>query len=222
MQSLKFWHECIGKLISPDSTPEQAITHYYPTRTLKGVKPSRLGAGIDVFYIASPGNSFLISKIELPNQPGLALRPSEDCGGEKLIAQWLVHDAPTDAPWMVGVIGNANPVKSLKLCQPPVLCAFSGANAGFDFDLGVVREAVKIIGELDWKKSIAPALHTYQSRLHANDIGDSDRAEREGKKLSKMFEKTPNLKRSLIDLTKLTVKPGSGEYQVLSWYNRVR
>ncbi|OEO24423.1 hypothetical protein AX279_17290 [Pseudomonas sp. J237] len=202
--------------------PELAITQQVPTRLKKGTGLNRLGAGIDVFYIASPGSSSVIGKLEITERSELVLVASEDVSGEKHIAQWLIHEAPADTPWMIGVIGNANPINSLKLSYPPALCRFCGANSGFDFDLSAVRQAVSIIGDLDWKKDIAPALHVYQARMHANDTGDQDKAEKEGKKLLKMFEKNPHLRTALLALCRLPLKPNSGEYEVLSWYNRVR
>lgn len=222
MQAVEFWYECIGKLINPSLTPAAAITQSVNTRKLKGTGPNRLGSGIDAFYVASPGESVLIGKLELPNQPGLTFIPSEDRSGERFIAHWLIHKAPENAPWMIGVIGNANPVSSLKVSNPPSLCSFCRSGSNFDFDLSLARQAINIIGDLDWKKEVAPALHTYQTRLHAIDAGDPDQADREAKKLHKMFEKNPALKRALIDLCKLPIKPGSGEYEILSWYNRVR
>lgn len=222
MQTLSFWYDCIGKLIDPTVTPELALSQSAPTRLKKGVGMNRLGAGIDLFYIATPGASTLIGKLEMKDRPGLSFVPSEDVSGEKFIAQWLINSAPDDSPWMIGMIGNANPAESLKVSHPLALCRFCGTSSGFDFDLRLVREAVRIIGKLDWKAEVAGALHGYQTRLNALEIGDLEKADREGKKLTKLFGKQPSLKPALVALCKLPLKPNSGEYQVLSWYNRVR
>lgn len=222
MQAIELWYECIGQHLAPESDPAGSTKIGVMTRKTKGVGPHTLGAGIDAYYIACKRKSFVIGKLELPNLPGLEFVPSEDVSGEKYIAQWLVNHAPEDEPWMIGVIGNASPNASMKVSHPVALCCFCEASSGFDFDLGIVRQAVAIIGELDWKKDIATALHTFQSRQLASSIGDEAKMERENKKLQKAFEKTPELKPALLALCRLPLKVGSGEYEVLSWYNRVR
>lgn len=222
MQGISIWYECIGRHLAPDCEPDASTKVGVMTRMLRGTGLNTLGAGIDAYYIASPKKSYLIGKVEMPNLPELEFIPSEEVSGEKFIAQWLVKEAPDDQPWMIGVIGNASPNASMKASHPLALCCFCGASSGFDFDLGIVRQAVAIIGEMDWKKEIAPALHTFQSRQLASSIGDDGKVERENLKLLKAFEKTPGLKAALLDLCRLPLKTGSGEYEILSWYNRVR
>lgn len=222
MQELDFWYGCIGRYLAPDVEPAASTKIGVQTRVKKGIASNTLGAGIDAFYIASPGKSVIIGKLEMPNMPGLSFVPSEDGSGEKYIAQWLVNDAPLDAAWMIGVIGNANPNASMKRSQPPALCRFCAAGASFEFDLSIVRQAVVIMGDLDWKKDVAPALHTFQSRQQANAAGNSAKVESDNKTLQKAFTKAPALKYALLALCRLPLKPGSGEYEVLSWYNRVR
>lgn len=222
MQDLDFWYKCIGQYLSPNTAPASSTKVSVSTRLNKGIGSNTLGAGIDAFYVASPGKSFLIGKIEMPDIPGLSFVPSEDGSGEKFIAHWLVNDAPLDSAWMIGVIGNANPNASMKRSQPPTLCRFCAADASFEFDLAIVRKAVAVIEGLDWKKEVAPVLHTFQSRQQASAAGDIAKVEADNTSLQKAFAKVPALKSALLALCRLPLKPGSGEYQVLSWYNRVR
>lgn len=223
MQELNFWYECIGRHLAPDTAPAASTKAGVITRLKKGIGSNTLGAGIDAFYIAHKKKSYVIGKLEMPSNPELEFVPSEEVSGEKFIAQWLVNEAPEDEPWMIGVIGNANPNSGMKLSRPLALCRFCDTSSGFDFDLGIVRDAVKIIGdELDWKKDVAPALHIYQSRLQASGIGNEDKVERENRKLQKAFDKAPLLKKTLIALCKLPLKPHSGEYEILSRLNRIR
>lgn len=219
MQDLNFWYECIGRHLAPDTAPAASTKAGVITRLKKGIGSNTLGAGIDAFYIAHKKKSFVIGKLEMPSNPALEFISSEEISGEKFIAQWLVNDAPEDEPWMIGVIGNANPNSGMKLSRPLALCRFCDTSSGFDFDLGIVRNAVKIIGDdLDWKKDVAPALHIFQSRLQ----GDEEKIERENKKLQKAFDKSPTLKKALLSLCRLPLKPNSGEYEILSRLNRIR
>lgn len=222
MQEINFWYECIGRHLAPNADPESSTKASVMTRVKKGVGNNTLGAGINAYYIASEKKSFLVGKLEMPSLPGLEFIPSEDGSGEKFIAQWLVNEAPDDTPWMIGVIGNASPNASMKFSQPPALCRFCAASSAFDFDLGIVRQAVTIIGDLDWKKDVAPVLHTFQARQQSSAMGDEGKVERENKTLQKAFAKTPRLKSVLLALCRLPLKPGSGEYEVVSWYNRTR
>lgn len=225
MQDLNFWYDCIGRHLAPDTAPAASTKAGVMTRLKKGVASNPLGAGIDVFYIANKKKSFVVGKLEAPknSNPVIEFFPSEEVSGEKFIAQWLVNDAPEDEPWMIGVIGNANPNSGMKISRPLALCRFCDMSSGFDFDLGIVRNAVKIIGDdLDWKKDVAPALHIFQSRLQASGIGDEDKVERENKKLQKAFDKSPTLKKALLALCRLPLKPNSGEYEILSRLNRIR
>ncbi|TKD35297.1 hypothetical protein [Azotobacter chroococcum] len=215
MIELELWHRCIGQHLTREA-PENSVQPSVPTRLKKGVGPNRIGAGIDAHYIASASGSFLIGKIEMANRPGLQFIPSEETTGQRFIAHWLIHEAPLDETWMIGVIGKANALPSLKLSQPPVLCRYCEANSGLDFNLEVVRNAHSLMGDLPWKKTIAPAIHLY-SRLTA--AVEQKEQEDLKEKLNRMFVQTPELRKIL---RKLGVQPLSGEYEVLSWYNRER
>lgn len=111
MGPVSFWHEHIGQHIS--GADEGEVKVRVPTRLKRGVELHNLGAGIDAFYICE-GQSYLIAKVELPSKEGLTIVTSENVSGERFIAQWLANDAPTDRPWMVGVIGKACPIKSFR------------------------------------------------------------------------------------------------------------
>lgn len=222
MQPLTFWYDCIGQRIAPELTPEKSTKVALATHMKKGIGPNPLGAGISAFYIAQPGESMLIGKFAMEGMPGLTFVSSEGMTGEKFIARWLIEKAPLDKPWMIGVIGNANPVESFRISQPPGLCAFCEGNGGFEFNLSAVKQAAALIGETPWKKDVAPAIHAYEAKLKAADSGDAQLIERANDKLNKMLMKSPEFRALLIALIKLPIKPNSGEYQVLSWYNRER
>lgn len=223
MQEIDFWYQCIGRYLAPDTDPSSSTKVGVMSRLKKGVAMNTLGAGVDAFYIAHKQKSYLIGKIEMASLPALEFIPSEDVSGERFIAHWLVEQAPSNDTWMIGVIGNAKPNESMKRSHPLALCRFCRSGASLDFDLGVVRQAVSIIGnKLDWKKDVAPALHAIDARHQASSIGDDDKVERENLKLLKSFKNTPGLKEAILDLCRLPLKPHSGEYEIVSWYNRAR
>lgn len=205
---LEFWYDCIGRHLVPQATPMEAVAAILPTRTLKGVKGLRIGA-IDAFYIARPGASQLISRIELPSTPALRQVAGETVSARKHIAQWLLDEAAT--PFLLGVIGNANPVASLQVSAAPSHCRFCESGAGFGFDLGRVRTARAQFATFPWKTVAATAIHQYwRCRLSTQPGGN------EQKKLFALFDKHPGLRRAVIDAD---VKPNSGEYAILSWLN---
>lgn len=217
-----YWYQCIGFHLAPETDPASSTKVGVLSRLKRGIATNTLGAGIDAYYIACKEKSYLIGKVELPNLPSLEFIPSEDVSGERFIARWLVEQAPSNEPWMIGVIGNANPNESMKRSHPLALCRFCRAGASLDFDLGIVRNAVTIIGQFDWKKMVAPALHAINERQKASYVGDDNKVERENIKLKKSFDKNPGLRDAIVALCRLPLKPHSGEYEIISWYNRVR
>lgn len=222
MQALTFWYDCIGKHIAPTLTPEKSTKVALPTHMKKGVGPNPLGAGISAFYIAQPGQSMLIGKFEMDDIPALRFINSADMTSEKFIAHWLIEKAPLNQPWMIGVIGNANPTESFRISQPPGLCSFCEGNGGFEFNLSTVKEAAVLIGDIPWKTDVAPVIHAYEGKLKAAGTGDAHLIERANDKLIKSLNKNPENRSLLVALIKLPIKPNTGEYQLLSWYNRER
>lgn len=212
MSELLFWHEQIGSIIG--AADENTMCVSVPTRLKRGIGDNRLGAGIDAFYIACEGDSYLVSKTELPNTKGLRFVPSEDFSGERFIARWLAESAPTDRPWLVGVISKANPNSSLAFSQPPYLCVYCQANKGFEFNLSDFRADVELSQGIDWKM-LAQAIYAYDDFISY----DSYRKEKGSKSLEKLFKREPELKKIL---PKLKAKPNNGEHTLLSWYNRAR
>lgn len=212
---LDFWHQCVGRHLS-DGLPAETLSPFVPTRLKKGVGPNRLGAGIDAFYVACPEGSHLIGKLEMTSVPGLTFHPSEEQSGQRFIAHWLMHEAPLDEPWMIGVISKANPLRSLALSQPPALCEFCQTSGNFSFNLEAVRQAHQLMGDLPWKAVVAPSIHA-----HARFLSAATETEREAARtrLTDILSKTPSLKGVL---RQLRAAPGSGEYEILSWYHRVR
>jgi hypothetical protein len=214
--TITFWHQLIGQHLT-NASPEDSVQPLVPTRLKKGVGPNRVGAMIDAHYIAcgAEGGSFLIGKLELGDVQGLRFVARENTSGQRFIAHWLVHDAPLNEPWMIGVIGTPSAIQSLSISQPPALCRFGEANGGFDFNLAVVREAHAKMSHLPWKKVVAPAIHAYQ----AFRLADAGSAELAKAKMNKILAATPELRKIL---PSLQVLPRSGEYEILSWYNRER
>lgn len=212
MNELRYWHDQIGSVIG--AADEKTMCVSVPTRLKRGLGDNRLGAGIDAFYIACEGDSYLISKTELPNTKGLTFVPSEDLSGERFIAQWLAESAPVDRPWLVGVISKASPNDSLAFSQPPYLGVFCQANKGFEFNLAHYRSDVELSKSIDWKVLVS-AIYAYDDFISY----DSFRKEKGSKSLEKLFKREPELKKIL---PKLKAKPNNGEHTLLSWYNRAR
>lgn len=212
MNPINFWHQHIGQHIGSieagDTKPR------VPTRLKRGIDPNTLGAGIDAFYIACEGMSHVVGKVELPNSKHITYTASENISGEKFIAQWLAHDAPTDQPWIVGVIGKANPNASFVLSQPPSLCSFCQSSKGFEFNLHHFRADVELIKGLDWKL-VTQAMYALNDFTSLNEY----QITKGRNSLTKLFKNEPRLKQVL---PHLRAKPNNGEHQILSWYNRTR
>lgn len=212
MTAIQFWHDHIGHKIS--EAPAGNLKPSVPTRLKKGVALNALGAGIDLFYIACEGGSHLIGKLELPSTATLRFTRSEDVSGERFIAHWLAHSAPTDKPWIVGVIGKANPNNSLSFSQPPSLCTFCQSGKNFEFNLTHFRDDVTLIQGIEWKL-LSQAIYAYDDFTAL----DSYRKSKGSNALTKLFKSEPRLKEVL---PKLRAQPNNGEHQLLSWYNRAR
>src|SRR5690606_21471195 len=151
------------------------------------IPPSPRSSGI-CGMVSSPINP-VSRKTAADDMPELKFISSEEVSAEKLTAQWLINEAPINELWMIGVIGNANPAESLRISQPPGLCAFGEASGGFEFNLGIVKEAVKLIGDTPWKKDVAPAIHAYEEKLRASVSQDTFRITKANEKLDKLFKK---------------------------------
>ena len=214
MDTLEFWHEHIGQHLSAAPQDKGNLKVGVPTRLKRGIDNNPLGAGINVFYIACEGASYLIGKIELPNMKGLTFIPSEDTSGERFIAHWLAHEAPTDKPWMVGVIGNANPSDTIAVSQPPSLCVYCEANKNFEFNLNHFREDVALTQSIEWRP-LAQAIHAYDDYTSL----DLYRKEMGSRALTRLFQQTPDIKHVL---RKLRAQPNNGEHNLLTLYNRAR
>ncbi|MDY0208015.1 MAG: hypothetical protein RBR82_15540 [Pseudomonas sp.] len=212
MTSLQFWHEHIGQYIGSEAAGN--LKPPVLTRLKRGVDLNTLGAGIDAFYIACEGDSHIIGKIELPNKKGLTFTASEDVSGERFIAHWLAHKAPTDKPWIIGVVSKANPSSSVMFSQAPSLCVFCHMGKNFEFNLAHFRDDVALTKDLNWK-SLTSAIYLYDDYTAI----DSYRKEKGSTGLAKLFKSTPKLKKVL---PKLRAQPNNGEHALLSWYNRAR
>lgn len=208
MTPTDFWHENIGQHICTlPSSQSSGCT--LPHRTLKGTKALRIGA-IDSFYIATVDQSFLIGRVELPNSDRICMIATERHSARKYLATWLIEHGK--GPFMVGVISLANAAPSFRISHHETKSYFCEANAGFEFNLEKIRKALSLIKDFSWKKDIAPAIHLHSNWMHAQE---NERLQLQTK-LKALLTKTPAL-RTILSV--IDIRPGSGEYQILSWYN---
>lgn len=210
MSDVAFWHEHLGQYISdlPEAKSAGAVL---PHRLNKGVGPLRIGA-IDMFYIVTPEKSLAIGRLEMPESAHVKFVPTETVSARKFVAQWLVN-SEAQGPFMVGVLGKADAVASMKISHTPALSYFCQAGEGFSFNMEVVRRAITLIGDLPWKKTVAPAIHKYATFLSATPGNEQDKLMKE---LNGLLDKVPALRNIL---PRLKVLPKSGEYEILSWLN---
>lgn len=205
---VSFWHENLGcalTTLSREASTGAIINH----RTLKGIKPLRIGA-VDAFYIVTSSTSFLLGRVEHENVERVKFIGTEHVSARKFIAEWLLNEAV--GPYMIGVLGKASALSSLRLSHHITQSYFCEVGGGFGFNLSVVRDAQEKIGSLPWKKIIAPAIHQYSRLCQA----DQKTIDREREKMQALLIKTPELRKIL---PTLKVLPNSGEYTVLSWLN---
>lgn len=203
-----FWHENLGRFLT-EFPAGPSTTAFINHRTLKGIKLLRIGA-LDTFYIASRSESFLVGRVEKEDGKRVKFIGTEHLSARKYLAEWLIHKAA--APYIVGVIGKANPLPSLRVSHHVTQSYFCETGGGFGFNLDVVRNAQKMIESLSWKKTVAPAIHQYSRLCQA----DPKTVDRDREKMQSILAKSPEL-RQILPLLKIL--PNSGEYSVLSWLN---
>lgn len=208
MSPSEFFYTYIGaKLGAPAHAGIKAVR--IPQRVKEGVKDLSLGQ-MDCFYIATPhGPSRLIGRIELPSRPDLQFVDTETTSARRYIAQWLLNDAA--APFIVGVIGKAHPEASYRITHHLAATQFCDTAGNFPINVELARVAHRHIARLDWKKIVAPAIHAYNDYIQA-----SHGSNQEKDKLQKLLAKTPEITRLL---PIINIRPGSGEYTMLSWAN---
>lgn len=209
MNDIEFWHGCIGSQLDSTLSSQQSPGAIIPQRTLKGIKPLRIGA-IDAFYYGSEKGSFVLGRLELPNTKGTQFIGTEDVSARRYLARYLIQDA--EAPFICGVIGNASPVSSFKVTHAIARSTFCEAGKSFHFDLGKVRDAYRLLSAFDWKKEVVSliyAIETYRTEKNQVSI--------KWKKASEAIRKaSPEL---LSAINRAAIKPFSGEYTILSWAN---
>lgn len=202
---LAFWYEHIGeKLGAPDA--KSALSVFLPQRSKDTTKSMRIGTGRPTFFMAAKDNSEIVGGIDLPDQPDIKFVAAENVNARTYVAQWLLTAQP---PYIVGVIGKANIASSLSITHSERLGIFCEANNCFQFDMAAIRQAQALFADFPWS-TVAVTLHEY-ARYQAN----ATPASRE--KLKKAFAKLPGLREAL---AAARIKPGSGEYEILSWLNR--
>lgn len=209
MSATDFFHQNIGSkigVVAGDGIKSVRI----PQRVKEGVKELSLGQ-MDCFYIAAgTGPSYLIGRVDLESGDTLQFVGTETTSARKYIAQWLLQDAVT--PFIVGVIGKAHPEPSFHVTHHLAMTQFCDTAGNFHVNVEQARLADQRIAHLDWKKVVAPAIHAYADYIQA----PQDNNQREKDKLLKLIAKTPELSQLL---PTLGVRPGSGEYTLLSWKN---
>lgn len=209
MNDIDFWHEHIGSQLHNSMSPEQSTGAIVPHRTLKGVKPLRIGA-IDAFYFGSRKTSFVLGRIDLQSTSCTQFIGTEDVSARRYLAQHLIDSA--SPPFICGLIGNANPVGSLKVTHAESHSTFCEAGKSFHFNLDTARDAYKMLSPFDWKKEVAPliyALETYRM--------EKDRHSIRVVKASELIRKSKS--ELAMAVNRAAIKPFSGEYTILSWAN---
>jgi hypothetical protein len=209
MNAEEFFYQNIGKRIGVKAGCGVKSVQV-PQRVKVGVKQLALGQ-MDCFYIACATEpSQLIGRIEPPAPSGLDFVGTESISARRHIADWLIHSAKP--PFITGVIGKAHPEPSFRLSKTLVEVYFCDTAGGFVASVDLVRKAHEKIRHLEWKKVVAPAIHTYHDYLIA-PLGENAR---EKNRLQKLLDKTPEMS---VLLPSLGIRPGSGEYAILSWSN---
>lgn len=214
---LTFWHENLGRYLSSEA-PAATLKARIPTRMKKGIGPNPLGAGISAYYLVSQGHAWLFGLIEQPDTAQVTFVPSDKgrSPATSEIAKMLV-EGKVETPLMVGVIGNASPLASLRLSTMRDRIEWCEAGKNFQFNLNAVQNAIGKIGQLLWWKEVRPALFQYHAMLEARRSGNAERTEKEQKKMVALINKTPALATLL---PTLDIRPNSGEITVLGWFYR--
>jgi len=206
MQALQFWYDHLGVHLAPALTPVEATGVHLPHRTQSGVKALRIGS-LDAFYMARPGQSKLLGRIDMPSADQLEVLPAESCSPRKAIADWLLTEA--EPPFMVGVITNANPIASMCVSHALSRSAFCSSAGRVQFDLGKLRTAKRLFDGIAWK-TVAAGIQQYGRLCTAR----ASEIHIEKSRLNSLLAGTPALRDAL---TEADIRPGSGEYTVLSW-----
>ena len=219
LDAINFWHSHLGRHLS-DALPAASSKARVETRMKKGVGLNTLGALISAHYIVTHDKAWLIGKIARENTANVTFVPSdgdERVSGEQFIARWLVsNDFVT--PCMIGVIGNANPNGSFCISHSSAKIFYCEAGKGFSFDLNKVKRAKELIGEMSWRDTISPAIRQYYALIDARASGTAFAIQKENTKMIKMLAKSPQLVQMIPEMD---VRPGSGEYVMLSWLFRM-
>lgn len=201
---LEFWHQNVGKKLGEFSAVQSTgcmITH----RNKSSIGPSRIGSS-GVVYMISPGDARLVSRINLPDQPGLRFIPSERVSGLKYLAHWLLNEAKP--PYMIGQIAKANPLSSFAITHNERLGVFCDTSGDIYFDMERVRQGVVNFAPFPWKV-VSSAIYRYaEYRL--------DPSEMKKENLQKVLKKHPGLREAII---KTDIRARSGEQAIMTWLN---
>lgn len=209
MNDIDFWHLHIGSQLDKTLSSQQSAGAMVLHRTLKGVKPLRIGA-IDAFYFGSDEANFVLGRIELNNTSTIQFIGTENVSARRYLALHLINRARP--PFICGQIGNASPVASFKVTHAPSNATFCEAGKSFHFNLDKVRESHQMLSPFDWKKEAAPliyALETYRTEKDKHSV--------KWVKANELIRKSPP--ELVSSVNRAAVKPFSGEYTILSWAN---
>lgn len=216
---VQFFHRHIGRYLTPGPDPAAGLSVLLPTRCggkakEASIKQLRIGA-LDAYFWAAEAGSGFVSRIDGDSEPAflsktpIKMVPSESESGEKYLAQWLLFEAK--APFMVGMIGRASPLKTLKVSPHEKMGTFCRSGGNVTFDLPALRAAYQLFKPFEWfwvNKALEQR-ERYQMACEEKRKGERD-------KLIKMFEKMPGLQEAI---QASPIKPFSGESVILGWAN---
>ena len=202
-----FFVETMGKVLCPENPSGWYKT--YPHRVTKGVMDCRIGNTGFMYAVNQSGEGLAISgMVNAPSNSGIAfVQSSPEISARREVALWLISHAK--APFIVGEIGKADPVPFMKTSKHELRGFFCSTSSSFTFDLLAVRKAFEAFRPWPWKK-VATAIHAHEAFSLTQD------ALREAR-LLKALEAIPGVSDAITDNP--AIKPGSGNYTILSWAN---
>lgn len=213
LDGFSWWAEMVGARLTADGKPPIDTNLSFPTRTQKGLKPQRLGAGNGMshpgfYYMGSPDQAIVISKYELPKRPDLLSVPLETTAAFRYMGQWLIETAK--APFIIGAVGLSSMTRELEVSRHEHLCVFNQNLNSFTFNLEVVRRAFDLLKPYPWKGAANMAISLLPATKQPGSAGIRAR-----EALLKLDAQHAGLMQAVIAAR---ITPDSGEHRVLGWY----
>lgn len=220
-EGLQFWHENLGRFMS-DAAPERSGKAAVPTwlgksdpeSVAKGkglrVAPWPIGAKIPLYYIATPAHAWVFGKVAMESTDRVTFRVGlgeDKVDGRHEIVRWLMEEG--DAPFLVGVVTEANPNDTFRISHHPTRGFFCESSGGFSFNLEETREDAALVSGKPWRE-VATAIYRYDEFRRAPHGSPERMLARDN--LAKIFKRMPELQSVL---PKIKARPGSGEMELL-------